>query len=99
MSNIDLTIMKKVVCIIAALVISATSIFVMTLRNNHKENMISNNALAVVESNGYYIYYCRCHNDGTCQLGSMISFRPSCGKVVSSEPIEVNCSDSAVNCP
>lgn len=38
-----------------------------------------NQALAEVLNVGDTVH-CRCHDDGTCQSGYAISFRPSCGQ-------------------
>lgn len=45
-----------------------------------------------------YASFCRCHSDGSCQLGNYISFRPSCGTLFSTEPFVPDCSALSSNC-
>lgn len=46
-----------------------------------------------------WIEYCRCHNDGSCRLGSPISFRPACAAVYVPTPDYVaDCSGADINC-
>lgn len=90
---------RYLLIILAALVLLAASVLAVLSFSNRKEYVRSQEALAVFEYNGVYYYYCRCHDDGSCQSGAMISLRPSCGKVASDKPIEFDCGEWAVNCP
>lgn len=74
----------------------------LTISNSHSKVLQfveGSSSEVLADDEGYYYYFCRCHSDGSCKIGSYISFRSQCAYVLSSEEIEVNCSDAQVNCP
>lgn len=68
--------------------------------NNQKDVLPANvESLTMGELEYYYVYHCRCRNDGACYDGAAISFRPSCAKIVSENPIDyLDCSAAEGNC-
>ena len=76
---------------------SFLSVFMVSSRNEKSYSFDAVEALADTEDG--YAEFCRCHSDGSCQLGNYISFRPSCGTLFSPEPFVPDCSALSSNCP
>lgn len=68
-------------------------------KSNYEDSILVERIEGLTDSEGNY-YYCRCHSsDGTCQPGNAISFRPSCGLVMSPTPISDSvCQELNENC-
>ena len=89
--------MKKKVFILILLICAVLIVKVISSSKDMFKDLDNTEVLASPEE-GLAIF-CRCHSsDGSCQKGSYISLRPSCGTFFSQEPFYYDCSTLAVNC-
>ncbi len=64
-----------------------------------QEKFMLANIEALSQNESYYaVYYCRCHNDGICYSGYIISVRPSCAKMINESGLNIDCSGANGNC-
>ena len=71
--------MKYIKYIYIPVAIATLSVAVIKYSNNSVSHRLFSNIASITSTETAYIQYCRCHNDGGCYGGNMISFRPLCG--------------------
>ena len=90
-------VMKKIVLLLILLI---CSVLIVKKIGSSKDKLCDlDNTEALASPEEGLAIFCRCHSsDGSCQRGSYISLRPSCGTFFSQEPFYYDCSILEVNC-